>query len=183
MFGTIYVGLEKEGKAAMQRETITQRPEKINNRSRLGDWERDLMCGLNRSALLICVERKSRFLKISKLNSYKAVDVFSQTQQLLAETGTEIKSITNDNGPEFNDGYLSAVPIYYCQPQKPQQRGTVENTIGLLRQYHSRKSDLSEINNEGIVNLENKMNSRPRRCLDYRTPYEVLYNVTVALVS
>lgn len=164
-------------------KSITQRPQEINNRSRLGDWERDLMCGLNRSAFLVCVERKSRFLKISKVNSYKAIDVFDQTTKLLATTETEIKSITNDNGPEFNDGYLSKVPVFYCQPHKPQQRGTVENTIGLLRQYHGKRSELGKVSDEDLERLELKMNNRPRRCLDYRTPYEVLYNTTVALVT
>ncbi len=75
------------------------------------------------------------------------------------------------------------VPVYYCDPLEPQQRGTVENTIGLIRRYITRKTDLEELGETAIAHIENMLNHRPRKVLDYRTPHEVFYGKKVALVS
>ena len=75
------------------------------------------------------------------------------------------------------------VPVYYCDPYKPQQRGTVEHTIGMIRSFVSRKTDLEGLGEQGIMRLEQMMNEKPRKILGYRTPYEVFYGKKVALVS
>ena len=72
--------------------------------------------------------------------------------------------------------------VFHCEPHKPQQRGTVENTIGLLRQYIKRKTDLDDLSDNDLLNIENKVNFRPRKCLNYKTPFEVFFNQKVALV-
>lgn len=160
---------------------MKDRPQIINERRRIGDWERDTMLGLNRKPLLVLVERKTRLLKIKHLSALRANEVGLKTKELLANE--PLHSITNDNGTEFRDFYLHACPIYFCDPLKPQQRGTVENTIGLLRQFITNKTDPSSITEEELKDLENKMNSRPRKCLGFKTPFEVHHQTSVALVS
>lgn len=162
---------------------IRERPEVINHRSRFGDWERDTMHGRDKKMLLVLVERRSRYMKIGKPDGTTAHEMGFKTKDLLSETFITAHSLTNDNGSEFRDGYLFKIPVYYCEPRKPQQRGTVENAIGLLRQYIDNQADLATLNDPAIKDLENKLNLRPRKILDYKTPYEVLYGKTVALVS
>ena len=161
--------------------SIDDRPDACNRRLRFGDWERDSMYVAKRRQILVCVDRKSRFTKIRRSISQKVSDVTRLTNQLLKETRRKVYSITNDNGPEFRkpDGLIA--PVFYCHPRKPQQRGTVENTIGLLRQYIKRTTDINTLTDEDLEAIENSLNLRPRKCLDYKTPYEVFYGKTVAL--
>ena len=91
-------------------------------------------------------------------------------------------SITNDNGSEFRRLMNKNFPVYFCNPMRPQQRGTVENTIGVLRKQIKRKTDLVELGDEQIKKLEDSFNLVPRKGLDYKTPFEVFYDKTVALV-
>ena len=84
----------------------------INERKRFGDWERDMMVGRDQGGVLVCVERKSKYLKVGKAPTFKSVDTFKNTTDLLASTRTKVHSITNDNGTEFGDGYLFSVPVY-----------------------------------------------------------------------
>lgn len=167
---------KQEGKVS-----IEYRPEESNQRLRIGDWERDCMYGANQDRLLVCVDRKSRLTKIRKIAGRTVRDITKLTNDLLRETKRKAHTITNDNGPEFRrpDGVLA--PVFYCHPRKPQERGTVENTIGLLRQYIKRTTNLNELTPKDIKALEDRLNFRPRKCLDYRTPYEVFYGKSVAL--
>ena len=102
---------------------------------------------------------------------------------MIRSLGKPIKTITNDNGPEFRGEQNHGVPVYYCDPRKPQQRGTVENTIGILRKRLTLKTDLSKMTKNGLKEIENAFNLRPRKCLGYKTPYEVFFNTKVALVT
>lgn len=160
---------------------LKERPEIVNRRERIGDWERDTMYALKRESLLVCVERKTRFLKLCKLKDLKSYSIGVATTELLQ--GQKVHTLTNDNGTEFRDYFMTKTPIYYCDPYKPQQRGTVENTIGLLRQYVTNQTNLKEMSEAQLQQIENHMNDRPRKCLDYKTPREVLSNQRVALVS
>lgn len=174
--------LQRRTTLAKKKLWIHSRPEEANKRNRIGDWERDLMLLANRKPLLICCDRKSRFIKIAK-SSYRIKETSRLTSRLISSTGKKAFSITNDNGPEFRDGPNMNLPVYYCEPQKPQQRGTVENTIGLLRQYFKRTTDIQTLSHTKIKAVETALNLRPRRCLDYLTPYEVFYGKRVALAS
>lgn len=174
-------GRGKKPKAPWMK-TIHERPKIIEERTRLGDWERDGMFGKDRRQVLVCVDRKARYTKLAKVIEPYCLHITEQSENLLTATGKYL-SITNDNGNEFMDGNYLKVPVYYCDPRKPQQRGTVENTIGLLRQYLPKKVDLNAVSDAQIQSIEDKLNHRPRKCLDYKTPYEVFFNKQVALVS
>jgi IS30 family transposase len=162
---------------------ISQRPEAANQRERVGDWERDAMYGANKEQLLVCTDRKSKYTKIARMEKLCSRWVSLTTKKLLMSIGKKVHTITNDNGTEFRGNTDIGIPIYYCTPMTPQQRGTVENTIGLLRQFITRKTDLSRLKKQDIDYLEDLINHRPRKCLDYKTPHEVFYNKSVALVS
>jgi IS30 family transposase len=168
----------------LQREshlTIDTRPKIANERGRFGDWERDLFYAGNKKQLLVCTDRKSRLTKVTKLERGTGVIVQKETIRLLKNAGGKVFSVTNDNGTEFKQNLPIGVPVYFCKPLKPHQRGTIENTIGLLRQYITRKTDIEKYTEKDIDDIENLINFRPRKCLDYKTPYEVYYNKKVAL--
>lgn len=164
---------------------ISRRPKSVQNRRIFGHWERDTMQAAERKLMLVCAERKSKYLKLDRVKEPRSIYLAQQTQKLLdpSTLPRPLRSITNDNGGELKDGFLFSVPVYYCDPQKPQQRGTVENTIGLLRQYIPRSTDLQGLTEQEIQDIEQALNHRPRKCLDYRTPYEVFFGQTVALAS
>ncbi len=157
---------------------IKLRPDIANRRGRIGDWERDTMYAKYRKTILVLTERKSRYTKLSKLKTHKASEVAKKTYELLKATGKRVYTITNDNGGEFRWKHKEKYKVFYCDPYKPQQRGTVENMIGVLRRYVKRDTDLRTID---IKRLEERINLRPRKILDYLTPFEVFYGKKVAL--
>jgi IS30 family transposase len=163
---------------------ISCRSQKANDRCRLGDWERDTMIGLDRkSAVLALVDRKSRYNKFVKLDRRLATKVTAATIKALSDL--PVKSITNDRGLEFADHQNCSsklkVKIFFCDPYTSSQRGTNENRIGILRQYYPKKTDLKKITNKEIKKVEFEINNRPMKCLDWKTPYEVMMNKKVAL--
>jgi transposase, IS30 family len=157
---------------------ITYRPKIVDRRSRFGDWERDTMYVKDRKTILVLTERKTRYTKISLLESHKAKSVAERTQELLDKTGTKAFTMTNDNGGEFRWKGKIGPKVFYCEPYKPQQRGTIENTIGTLRRYIKTSTDPKTVNFE---RLERLINLKPRKVLGYQTPYEVFYKKKVAL--
>jgi len=163
-------------------KSITKRPHIVAKRSRFGDWERDLFYGAKRKQFLVCAERKSRFIKISKLSSIDSKTVGNRTEELINSLPRRAHTMTNDNGTEFK-GQAINIPTYFCEPRRPQQRGTIENTIGLIRQYISLKTNVDEISDERVSELENTLNQRPRKVLNYRTPHEVFFKTIVALAN
>lgn len=167
-------------KTRLRKTSIRERPKSANNRTRLGHWERDTMYASNRKQLLICTDRKSRLTLISKIYGRTSKDIAQTTLTLLQRVPGKVRSITNDNGSEFNESPYPS-KTYWCDPLRPDQRGTVENTIGLLRQWVKRNTDIDSLSNEDIVFLEDSINFRPRKCLGYRTPYEVFFKTKVAL--
>jgi IS30 family transposase len=162
---------------------IAQRPPIVKTRSRMGDWERDGMHVANYNQLLVCVERRSRYTMLAPIGRGIPKDVTILTAKMLNSLPIKTFTITHDNGPENRDSKNQEWPVYHCDPGKPQQRGTIENTIGLLRQYITRKTPIKSLNQKTLDRIANRLNSRPRRCLDYRTPYEVMFGVKVALAS
>lgn len=161
---------------------ISKRPTIVEQRKRIGDWERDGMYGANRQQLLIFTERKSRFIKIKKMGTGISKEVTKITQRTMDSLGKKVFTMTNDNGTEFNDSASLPFKTYHCEPNRPQQRGTVENTIGLLRQYIKRNTDLDSLTENDLQQVENRVNFRPRKCLNYKTPFEVFFKQKVALV-
>lgn len=158
--------------------SIKNRPPIVDERSRVGDWERDTMYVKDRKTILVLTERKTRYTLLSKLENHQAREVAAKTSGLLLETGKKVFTVTNDNGGEFRFKVKEPYKVYWCEPHKPQQRGTVENTIGTLRRYIKRDTDIKDINIEKMIKI---LNLKPRKVLDYQTPFEVFYNKKVAL--
>lgn len=157
--------------------SISERSRKANKRKKLGHWERDTMLGKDRKAcVLVITDRKSRFNKFRKLNRRFAPKVTKET--IAALKGLPVKSITNDRGQEFADHQRCAkkmkVQIYFCDAYSSYQRGTNENRIGILRQYLPKKTDLTGLSNGELKKIEFEINNRPMKCLDWKTPYEVM---------
>ena len=174
--------LQSRGNVSRQR-SIRERPEVVDARVRRGDWERDGMYISDRNQLLVFNERKSRFVKIVKMGKGRPKEVTNLTNQTLNQFPIRSYTMTNDNGPEFRDSKNVTIKTYHCDIGKPQQRGTIENTIGLLRQYIDRKVKQEDLTEDEIKRIENFINFRPRKCLDYRTPFEVLFKTSVALAT
>lgn len=165
------------------RKSVHDRPMRIDKRKEVGHWERDTMCAKDRKSVVVFVERKSRYVRIAKVREPYSVHLTDQMKKMIKAFNAPVKSLTNDNGNEFLDGESYEIPVYYCDPRSPHQKGSVENAIGLLRQYINRQTDLNTLTDADLKNFEDKLNHRPRKCLDYKTPHEVLFNKTVALAS
>lgn len=156
---------------------IAKRSKAASGRQRLGDWERDTMLGLDRScSVLAFVDRKSRFNIFEKMDRKTSINVNRST--LKALRNMPLKSITNDRGLEFAGHQKCSrklkVKIFFCDPYTSSQRGSNENRIGILRQYFPKKFDLRNVSNKQIKKAEFEMNNRPMKCLDWKTPYEIM---------
>jgi IS30 family transposase len=176
---------ETRGKIVISND-ISERPSEANDRSRIGDWEGDTVAGKNSGPCLVTLaDRMSRFLlsrKAEKKNSIYVRDTMIQCLQ-----GQPLHSITPDRGKEFArhaevTAALNNVLFYFPQPHQPWRRGTNENTNGLLREYFPKGTDLSKYSDEQIQSKVDELNKRPRKCLGYRTPYEVYYSTTLLLI-
>jgi IS30 family transposase len=154
---------------------IQSRPEIVARRKQAGHWERDTMYVKDRKLLLVCLERKSRYVRIEKLRTLNPVSTYEQSMEMMQLAGTSPRTITNDNGCEFMGKTDSKVPIYFCNPYSPYERGSVENTIGLIRQYLKRNTDIEQLDSDKIRDIERRLNHRPRKCLNYKTPHEVMF--------
>ncbi|MFQ5544077.1 MAG: IS30 family transposase [Nitrospiria bacterium] len=159
-----------------ERTMIDQRPSVVEERNRLGDYERDTMMGKwNGPFLLTMVDRTSRYAKIAWVKRKCSVLVHRATVKHLREE--PVKTITNDNGSEFSKHKRTAralkAKVYFSQPYHSWERGTNENFNGLLRQYFPRRMDLSEVTSEELKSVEDLLNNRPRKCLGFKTPFEV----------
>jgi transposase, IS30 family len=156
---------------------ITERPVVINNRSQRGHWEADLVIGNGHAALQVLVERKSRFTKLIKIPDKSAKAASSAICSALSDLPFGFKrSITYDNGLEnvlhssVNDRLGSS--SYFCQPFHSWEKGTIENTNGLIRRFLPKKTNFDTIAISNIQQVERWLNNRPRKCLDFKTPQE-----------
>jgi IS30 family transposase len=163
---------------------IDQRPEVIEQRLRLGDFEGDTVLGpAGTGGLATLVDRKSRFTIVVKIHSKNADHVHEKIKERLRELDEERRhSITFDNGTEFArchrlDKHLG-MELYFADPGCPYQRGTNENTNGLIRQYFPKGTDFRDISHYEVRHVEKLLNDRPRACLDFRTPAEVFFEKT-----
>lgn len=162
-------------------QSISDRPPEVEAREEAGHWERDTMYVKDRKMLLVCVERKSRFVRIEKVKKCQVEKIGKQTLRMTTIKNMPPKTITNDNGHEFYSKTSIEVPVFFCDPYAPQQRGSVENMIGLIRQFVGKHADFERITSKLLRKIEHRLNHRPKKCLKYRTPYEVLFGETVAL--
>ncbi len=168
--------------------SIEERPASVNTRKRLGDWEVDTVIGKQqKQAMLTLTERKSRFTLIGKVPRRTAQAVRQQVCKLLLPVKDKVRTLTSDHGREFADHKRIAdtlqLKFYFAHPYAAWERGTNENTNGLLRQYFPKKSDFKTISNKKIAQTMSKLNFRPRKTLRFKTPFEVFFHTTVALTS
>jgi len=166
---------------------IIERPEEVNQRRVFGHWETDAMVSrASKAALNVLVERMSRYTKVTKL-AKKSADLTKEAivRRLRLEKSLSRLTITYDNGIE--NIYHECVnrklrtKSYFCIPYHSWEKGTVENTIGLIRRFIPKKTDLSRIPTTDIHQVEKLLNDRPRKCLQYRTPKEVYSDLSGAL--
>lgn len=166
------------------RLSIAERPAIVEDRSRIGDWEGDTLEGGKGSEHIAThVDRKSRYLIASKLTNKKASSMSAGTIKAFRKIPIiNRKTLTLDNGKEFADFKEIEVKIgldvYFADPYSPWQRGTNENTNGLLRQYFPKGSDLRIISDQQLALVVKRLNNRPRKCLNYQTPHEVFFGST-----
>jgi len=163
---------------------IRHRPEVINQRLRLGDFEGDTVLGPpGTGGLATLVDRRSRLTIVVKIQSKNADHVHEKLKQRLKELDQEHRrSITFDNGTEFARCYRLekhlGMKLYFADPGCPYQRGTNENTNGLIRQYFPKGTDFRDISHHEVRQVESRLNNRPRACLGFRTPTEVFFGKT-----
>lgn len=161
-------------------QPIAKRPAHVRQRLEVGHWEADTMIGMRggyKARLLVCVERASRYTRLVLLdNGLPETAAVAVRRHLLGDARWPVLSITTDRGSEF--AKLSAVlepeRLYVCDAQRPNQRGTNENTIGLIRQFIPKGEPLSLQTPRSIARIERLLNTRPRACLGFKTPAEVL---------
>ena len=168
--------------------SIEERPAIVNTRKRLGDWEVDTLIGRKqKQAMLTLTERKSRFTLLGKVPRRTAQAVQRQVCKLLLPVIDKAHTLTSDHGKEFAGheqiAQLLKLNFYFAHPYAAWERGTNENTNGLLRQYFPKKSDFQAISNKQVEQTMTRLNFRPRKTLHFKTPFEVFYNTTVALTT
>ncbi len=180
-------GRDRRGQIG-NRRSIDERPAIVDERSRIGDWEADLIVGKDRQGVaLTLTERKSRFTLLRTFDSKHAAPITEGIIELL-KWDARLKTITFDNGKEFAGHEEVAAALnadcYFAHPYASWERGSNENTNGLIRQYLPKNRSLKNISMEEEAMIMDKLNSRPRKCLDFKTPYEVFFgHPSVALTT
>jgi len=170
------------------RKSIEERPHIVDQRVRFGDWEVDLVLGKDQQGVIVTLtERKSRFTLLRSISS-KQSDLVSQAVISLLNWVTPLESITADNGKEFaahlGISQALSVDFYFAHPYASWERGTNENTNGLIRQYLPRSGNLKNVPFQEEIRIMDRLNLRPRKCLDFRSPFEVFFDrPSVALTS
>ena len=163
---------------------IPQWPDVIRKRQRIGDWEGDTVYGgVGKGLLVTLVDRRSRFVRIGLLENRSAELTRPVIELLLQDL--PVKSISLDNGSEFAEFHeleqsLHTL-VYFAEPHKPWQRGTNENTNDIVRFFFPKGFDFRTVSDFEISLVENLLNNRPRKCLEWKSPYEVFFNKSVAL--
>ena len=168
------------------RQSIELRPLIVEERSRIGDWEADTIIGKNhKQAIVSLVERKSGFTLIRKVEHKTALAVSDVMTKLLRPHRSRVLTITSDNGREFaahkTISKQLGASFYFAHPYASWERGTNENTNGLIRQYFPKNRDFTTITQREINMAMERLNNRPRKRLDYQTPSQLFFSSRVAL--
>jgi IS30 family transposase len=168
--------------------SIDLRPQTVERRERLGDWEVDTLLGHRNGPVIVTLtDRKSRFTLLGLAERRSAAAVREQICRKLEPYKEQLHSLTSDRGLEFSEHAEIArtlgISFYFAHPYAAWERGTNENTNGLLRQYFPKHSSFQGISEAEVEAAMNKLNHRPRKVLGFRTPFEVFFNTSVALTS
>jgi len=174
-----YNSYDSRGRLGGKRH-ISERPEYINKRSTIGHWEGDTVVGRDRRHCIVTlVERKTGFVIIKKITARTIEQVNAVCIKAIKEHGRMFKTITFDNGTEFH-GYkeiekATSVKCYFATPYHSWERGTNENTNGLIRQYIPKRSCMKAISQNDCDRIAYRLNTRPRKRHCYKTPEELYY--------
>ena len=157
--------------------SISQRPASVEDRAVPGHWEGDLLCGSKNSFIVTLVERHSRYVMLAKVPNKDTETVVNALIKQARKLPDELyKSLTWDRGKELADHRRftmeTDIAVFFCDPQSPWQRGSNENTNGLLRQYFPKKTDLAPHSQAHLNRIARRLNERPRKTLDFHTPAE-----------
>lgn len=160
--------------------SISERPATVEDRAIPGHWEGDLLCGNLSSQIATLVERQSRYVMLLKIDSKDSATVINALIKHAATLPHELyKSLTWDRGAEMHEHrrftVATDIKIYFCDPQSPWQRGSNENTNGLLRQYFPKGTALDGYTQRQLNAVAKQLNERPRKTLNYETPAERYY--------
>ena len=155
--------------------SISERPSSVEDRAVPGHWEGDLISGTNNSHIATLVERHTRYVMMAKVNGKDTETVINALIKHAHKLPRELyKSLTWDRGKEAADHQrftlATDIKVYFCDPQSPWQRGSNENTNGLLRQYFPKGTDLSLHSQAKLNSVARQLNERPRETLDFDTP-------------
>lgn len=183
-------GSTNDKRGAIQgRRGIEERPGVVEQRLRIGDIEIDLMMGSDhKSALLVMTDRATLVTMLEKLTGKEAAEVYDKMEKRLTNFNSSwVKTLTFDNGKEFAKhqkiGQLLKAKTYFTRPYTSQDKGTVENRIGVIRRFFPKKTDLRKVPDKRIEEVERLLNYRPIRKFNYKNPIEVLQNKCFALMG
>lgn len=167
---------------------IEERPEEAQRRTELGHWEADTVAGKTGSSYMVTlVDRKSRFLLGKRISRKAAAEVEEGMIALLISLPPELRrSVTPDRGKEFVahpriSAALNDLPFYFPKPHAPWERGTNENTNGLIREYCPKSVDMNSFDASYFDDFIARLNLRPRKCLGWKSPAEVFYGSVLHL--
>ena len=170
-------GRERRGRLKDQ-VMIDDRPDIVEERGRIGDWEMDTVIGRPGGPVLVTmVERVSRYTLIALAASKEAAEVGGAIIAAMSHCREKVLTTTYDNGKEFAMhkllGEILEADAYFAHPYHSWERGLNENTNGLIRQYFPKGIDFSKVSPEQVAKVQEKLNRRPRKCLDYQTPHDI----------
>lgn len=190
--GTLYVNLRCKKKkkkrygsgkstrgAIPNRTDIDQRPAIVDSRRRVGDWEGDTIIGSYDGGAVIAtmVERKSRYTCLAKAPNKTTTEVINSINQHMLPLNNLVLTVTLDNGKEFSHHQIMSdkltAKVFFAKPYHSWERGLNENTNGLVRQYFPKRVPFDKLSDNDVLIVERKINNRPRKCLGYKTPFEV----------
>ena len=172
-------GASRRPPAIFGRTGIEDRPAIVNTRKRIRDWEGDTIigAGCNSGAIVSSVERVSRFIILAKVANKSPINVTDAMIKKMKPVSQLAHTMTLDNGGEFSLHNMVSkaldMKIYFARPYHSWERGTNENSNGLVRQYFIKSMRFDNVSDEDVQRVADKLNHRPRKCLDYKTPYEV----------